>query len=1144
MPDETKNYNLKFTLDDSQFQGKAKGVALGITGINQALELLQKGYRTIASAADTAARAIERGADFADVEAGFNRLAGQAGTTGEKLRNDLSRAALDTVTNFNLMKKASEELRAGLKPDEIVEITKAAKQFADEDGKSFEERLDSIAQSVIRGDDRFLKNLGIIIDNQEAYAEFAKKIGVATESLNELGKAQALREAAVAALAKRNKELGQSAVDAGDKIKQIETAFRNTLDAQLKNIAASEQTNEALDKLAKLAPIAATALAEFGESILRTATKTFDFNKDLDRGFLVLSNYLDIVKGGANPFTAWNLAIESTRLQVLKLNSAQTESIMTTKGFGKDISDLSSWMDKQGTSADDLRKKYTGLAEALKGTTKATSESISQLEKLPEAIPEITSDANAEMMARLEADQKEAFQNSVDFFATIWGEVIETGAFDLERALKEVAASFAATLTASLLGVSVPGGGFSGIGAGLAQSLLGGGGGGGLGSLASLGGGLGLGSLLGGTSAGGFLAGMGGTIGPVASGAEYSGMLAAGAWNPYILAGGAALAIGSQTNWFGLGGGMSAAQRERAGIRDQIAQMAGGSSLSTQFGSSDIFGIDFKQFEDGLPILEEAKSAVEGLALALAGGTDQSDAFSKIFAQLVTGFEDGAAKATNQNDILFATQQIMKDLGLSSDDAKKRLLELFNSGEISAEQFSKGIESLNQVAQDNLVGSGSVNDAVKILVQSLENDPAAALQAFQYAFREAAEVAGDQLGTVENFFVQVFGQEAISVFDQLRAAGVKTWQDIANASVDQIALIFNALTSLGIQADQVMAGIASATVNPQGGAPNPSALAAASSARSASGASSGGSSRQSEAARKAQEERQRQRERRANMRNAQQLFNEIQGQITGVGGLDEALLSLLGGGNSFSLDQIAQVLNSADFLGLGSGAGQFAENLLSSLGSVTGTGLAPLSSEVSIESAIRALSRSTPLEREFGPAAELANRARTQLQGMAFRGQDRIRISDLQGMLGGDDLLSGFTSLFGSQAGGRAAENLNSFVGDVIGDLRREAGKDSVDIDSLKELMEEAGDITKESFIKPLQDAQGELEELFENKTKRGVKRFIEETNSAIKRLQDIRQELRTTSERADSLLGSLNQFGQRTSNRRTTNVNVLNAAV
>lgn len=203
--------------------------------------------RQIAGAIGDIPEALQRGAAIDDVIGSFNSLAQQAGGVGDVLINNLSSALSDTIPKVELMQKANELLLGGLKPDQIELVAKAARSFGEATGKSAAEGMDAFSDSLLRGNDRALKVLGITVDNEAALYKYAKAIGVATEDLSELQKVEAIRNASLDALAANTERLGAVTDDTGDIIDQIAAAFQNSKDEALRAVSTNQDVQASLE---------------------------------------------------------------------------------------------------------------------------------------------------------------------------------------------------------------------------------------------------------------------------------------------------------------------------------------------------------------------------------------------------------------------------------------------------------------------------------------------------------------------------------------------------------------------------------------------------------------------------------------------------------------------------------------------------------------------------------------------------------------------------------------------------------------------------------------------------------------------------------------------------------------------------------
>jgi hypothetical protein len=220
-----------------------------IVSLQSGLQLAETAIHAIGGTISTVFDGISRGSSVDDVEVGFKRLTESAGGVSDVLINKLQLASDGTVSKLDLMKGAIGGLRANMKPDEIELVTKASRALAEETGGSFKDTFDGLIDSLQKGNDRFLKSQGILIDNEKAYEDFAKTIGTTGDKLSEQGKAAAITQASLVALGAKVASVGEISRDSGDRIDIFKAALTDATDQAWKHVAADDGVNKALDDL-------------------------------------------------------------------------------------------------------------------------------------------------------------------------------------------------------------------------------------------------------------------------------------------------------------------------------------------------------------------------------------------------------------------------------------------------------------------------------------------------------------------------------------------------------------------------------------------------------------------------------------------------------------------------------------------------------------------------------------------------------------------------------------------------------------------------------------------------------------------------------------------------------------------------------
>ena len=164
------------------------GLVNGLLKIGPALAVVAATAYTMKKAFDLTleAESIER------VEKQFNIMTKSAGMNGEVFKTSLEKAAAGLVDTNDLLSIANKGFivlgnSVGRLP-EIIEIARKATQVY---GGDVEENIERITQAMGMQQTRALKQIGITVDTDKAYRDYARSLGVTVAQLSEAGKQQA-----------------------------------------------------------------------------------------------------------------------------------------------------------------------------------------------------------------------------------------------------------------------------------------------------------------------------------------------------------------------------------------------------------------------------------------------------------------------------------------------------------------------------------------------------------------------------------------------------------------------------------------------------------------------------------------------------------------------------------------------------------------------------------------------------------------------------------------------------------------------------------------------------------------------------------------------------------------------------------------
>lgn len=211
-------------LDDSAFikrmnsaMDSAEGLGASLASVGKMSAVIGAGYLALKTAFDMTLQAEE----LASINAQFDILSRQVGIAGNSVRQAMDKAADGLISGADLTKLANKAMiqlgESSARMPEIMEMARKASVITGEDVAASFERL---SQAIATGQTRQLKQLGIIIDSEKAYRDYAKSLGIAENSLSEAGKRQAIMNEAL----RQGKE----------KLGEVDTSLKENTDAWTK----------------------------------------------------------------------------------------------------------------------------------------------------------------------------------------------------------------------------------------------------------------------------------------------------------------------------------------------------------------------------------------------------------------------------------------------------------------------------------------------------------------------------------------------------------------------------------------------------------------------------------------------------------------------------------------------------------------------------------------------------------------------------------------------------------------------------------------------------------------------------------------------------------------------------------------------
>ena len=192
------------------------------------------------------------------LERGFDALGSKIGFTSGSL--DKLRGAVDgTVNDMNLMQSANNAMMLGVvkSDEEMAQLFDTAQRLGHALGVETTDAVNSLVTGMGRQSILMLDNLGIIVDTETAYKNYAEKLGITTSKLDDLQKKEAFNAEVLRISSDMVGELGDEVLDGVTAFAQLETSIFNA------RTAIGEALSPVMQSLASFFGMAADKVAEF-----------------------------------------------------------------------------------------------------------------------------------------------------------------------------------------------------------------------------------------------------------------------------------------------------------------------------------------------------------------------------------------------------------------------------------------------------------------------------------------------------------------------------------------------------------------------------------------------------------------------------------------------------------------------------------------------------------------------------------------------------------------------------------------------------------------------------------------------------------------------------------------------------------------
>lgn len=327
--DETINMVIKARDEASATLGTIQDRVLGLGGV---VKGLGPAFATIGGAAiagQIGAMTVELARTAAvsqQVESALGSLAANAGTSANAIVSAMDRAAMGTISQYELMLQANRALQfeVAKTPQELAKLVELATALGRATGRSDTDALNDLIAGISRESKLILDNLSLIIDIDKVTGAYAQTLGKTADQLSSYERKQAILNEAF-------RQGGPAIAANADAADSAATRFER-MDASLANlkVALGELFSPAVGVAAQAVADAANALAK-GAPAQPQSTPD-----ELQQKIAGIKAEIEKVKAEADD---WNFSdiffangdADQARIDALNSELSQLEHIMSTR---------------------------------------------------------------------------------------------------------------------------------------------------------------------------------------------------------------------------------------------------------------------------------------------------------------------------------------------------------------------------------------------------------------------------------------------------------------------------------------------------------------------------------------------------------------------------------------------------------------------------------------------------------------------------------------------------------------------------------------------------------------------------------------------------------------------------------------------
>lgn len=238
----------------------------GLTELNSGLELVNKAAQAISKTLSTAIDFAKSGEEIRAIGMRFEAIASQAGLIPENISAGIEKAVKGTVDMEDALKAATQaivSLEVG--SEKIPQVFELAKKSAALFGGEVTDRFEQITMAVASGSTRILRSIGIVVDADKAFKDYAKTLDITPDKLTQAERQQAILNAVLEKGEERFKNVNSSITPIAENLKRLNVASKEVGDtfATAFNNAFGDVINQKIQSFTKSIEVLNIQLSNF-----------------------------------------------------------------------------------------------------------------------------------------------------------------------------------------------------------------------------------------------------------------------------------------------------------------------------------------------------------------------------------------------------------------------------------------------------------------------------------------------------------------------------------------------------------------------------------------------------------------------------------------------------------------------------------------------------------------------------------------------------------------------------------------------------------------------------------------------------------------------------------------------------------------